>query len=250
MTEKCFTLIELLVVIAIIAILAAMLLPALNKAREAAHRASCMSNLKQIGTGMNLYIGDQQGYIAPYCIPNAPGTCWDCQWGIYIGGKVKDADSDGWRRAIKGAGWKVFRCPTDHTEVSTIYDRLSYAIVAALAYGQDGTTAGSPLKASHYVRPSATYAVSDSNWYNIPVVSEDDPPFIKSAVGNPAGGGLYCWSKRSVCVGGFHSNTGNFLFLDGHGANRMNWKGRASTLSWEKTGTGTDYLRTGNFIED
>ena len=176
--RSAFTLIELLVVIAIIAILAAMLMPALQQARETAKLATCLNNLKQQGTGMGFYVNQYSYYPCAgvrvkhgSVLIGAYGFSWKLQIAMMLGLPTGTANSldDQQRRALCSG---MFLCP-NYTAFNQLSPTANIAVAGGYAtpYTSGGDKGilktlgynGIYTHAEEVKRPSATIAVGENN---------------------------------------------------------------------------------------
>ena len=209
-----FTLIELLVVIAIIAILAAMLLPALQQARERGRAANCLNNLKQIGNGFSSYSDENDDYTLALTILNPNAQRWSKY--LRVSGKITQ---------------NTLQCPSE--TVKQISDHADYD--AQHNYGLNWYTFGNDVRKSETDKlpVKRSVIVNKRGGSNTICVGDGRPTKDNNGVTGPYGsnGGCYLLERPNPDNGKYaypipeygyaspylrHSLKANFVFFDGH----------------------------------
>ena len=206
-SKHAFTLIELLVVIAIIAILAAMLLPALALAKQRAWTVSCTSNLRQIGVGMRMFADDNNEFY-----PESGDT-------IYWGTNDVATQKPGWMEQIYtyAGSTNVYNCPGNAQLPQNMQGPFNYFNGDRAAYIVAGHFAA--VKSTRILFPSAYVLSGDTcgipnvtageNGETFNPLDADKDDYSQNCVGGPTNGTPYeLWQ--------IHSLGQNVLFSDGH----------------------------------
>lgn len=224
--REAFTLIELLVVIAIIAILAAILFPVFGRARENARRASCQSNLKQIGLGVMQYVQDydekyplQERADQANCYALTPGTACN------NGGSDVSTINWIWSTHPYVKSWQLFRCPSA-TSASLLQNALagnrdpfgnnnnSYNVNGVIVgNGYDGTP-----RAAASMQSVATL-----------ILVQEDASASHRAFTRPLYNGSSYQEWLTTGYNNMHFEGGNLLFADGH----VKWRKQVSISARE-----------------
>jgi prepilin-type processing-associated H-X9-DG protein/prepilin-type N-terminal cleavage/methylation domain-containing protein len=219
--RRGFTLVELLVVIGISALLIAMLLPALNKARQAANAAACASNLRQLGIAFRGYAADNKDIVAMAYYRNKDWSStmgWPDFLSKYVGLKLTQGQLDAWDgSAAYGKTARLFSCPNYDNPNG---NNFSYAmpVHGNNADGQRAATNndGIGIYLDQKGNPDARAEVWKFANVKKPVETLLLVEQITGPLGSREGNVRFARFHNSISNRRLHSGRFNYLFADGH----------------------------------